>query len=115
VINEGGTIAIYDSEGAKARELERYKLEVGAVLEVADGEKVKEKQLLATWDPYNISILTEQDGVVEYIDIVEGETMEIRVDKATRKRERAIKLVISHDKHPQIVIRKGQTKDALAY
>jgi DNA-directed RNA polymerase subunit beta' len=115
VINEGGTIAIYDSEGAKARELERYKLEVGAILEVADGQKVEKKQLLATWDPYNISILTEQDGVVEYLEIVEGETMEIRVDKATRKRERAIKLAISHDKHPQIVIRKGQTKEALAY
>ena len=30
-LEQGGTIAVYDSEGAKARELERYKLEVGAV------------------------------------------------------------------------------------
>ncbi|MCX6348831.1 MAG: DNA-directed RNA polymerase subunit beta', partial [Candidatus Aureabacteria bacterium] len=115
VLNKEGTIAIYDSEGAKARELERYKLEVGTVLEVSAGEKVEKKHLLATWDPYNIPVLTEKDGIVEHLDIIEGETMEIRVDKATRKRERVIMPVISHDLHPQIAIRHARTKEVMAY
>jgi len=115
VLNKDGTIAVYDSEGAKARELERWKLEVGSIIFVPDGGKVKKKQPLVEWDPYNIPILTEKDGIVEYIDIIEGETMERKLDRATGGRARVILPITGQERHPQIAVKQGEKGEVLAY
>ena len=55
------------------------------------------------WDPYNVSILTEKAGKVEFRDIIEGVTMKREMDEATKQ---VGTVIIEHkeDLHPQIVI-----------
>ena len=46
--------------------------------------------MLAEWDPYAIPILTEVDGVVKYGDIIDGVTMEEKLDEVTGLSRRVI-------------------------
>jgi len=55
-MNRAGLIAIVDE---KNREKERYHVVYGARLRVQDGEHVTHGQVLAEWDPFTFSILTE--------------------------------------------------------
>ena len=74
----------------RERERERYPLVYGAKLRKADGERVKGGELIAEWDPYTTPIITEVDGTVKYGDIIEGKTMEERVDERTGARSNVI-------------------------
>jgi hypothetical protein len=58
-MNRSGLIAIVDEKG---REKERYHVVYGARLKVEEGQPVKLGQILAEWDPYTFSILTETGG-----------------------------------------------------
>jgi DNA-directed RNA polymerase subunit beta' len=100
VLNKNGSIAIKAEDG---RELERYTVVIGSVISVADGGKVKKGETFVQWDPYNVSILTEKAGKVEFRDIIEGVTMKREMDEATKQ---VGTVVIEHkeDLHPQIVI-----------
>jgi len=115
VLHRGGTLALFDSEGPKARELDRHKLEIGTVIMVPDGGQVKKKGLIAEWDPYNIPVLTDKEGQVEFIDIIEGETMEVKKGEDSGIVERVISPSIGQEKHPQIAIRDADTREVLAY
>src|SRR3712207_7110067 len=43
----------------RSREVARHQIVYGAHIHVTDGQRVKEDQLLATWDPFTFAILTE--------------------------------------------------------
>jgi len=62
-MNRAGLIAIVDE---KNREKERYHVVYGARLRVKDGEHVTHGQILAEWDPFTFSILTETAGSVKF-------------------------------------------------
>ena len=47
-------------------------------------------ELIAEWDPYTTPIITEVGGTVKYGDIIEGKTMEERVDERTGARSNVI-------------------------
>src|SRR2546426_11316714 len=87
VMNRNGEIAVVDypegGDKGRQRERERYPVVYGAKLKKKDGARIKAGELLAEWDPYTIPILTEMGGVVKFGDIVEGVTMEERVDERT--------------------------------
>jgi DNA-directed RNA polymerase subunit beta' len=70
---------------------------------VPEGGRVKKGQSFVQWDPYNISILTEKAGRVEFKDILEGVTMKKEVDETTKL---VGTVIIEHkeDLHPQIAI-----------
>src|SRR5262249_29759229 len=113
VMNRNGEGAIVDfPEPKREREGERYPIVYGAKLKKADGAKVKGGELVAEWDPYTIPILTEVGGVVKFGDILEGVTMEEKVDERTGL---STKVVVDHkdvDKRPRISIKdtgSGQT------
>ena len=55
-----------------------------------DGDKVKEGERLAEWDPFTLPIITEQSGMVRYQDLIDGTTMEERVDEATGIAQRVV-------------------------
>jgi hypothetical protein len=55
----------------------------GARLEVKDGQKVEQGEVLVEWDPYTFSILTEDLGTVRFKDIIEGMTVPEEVDEVT--------------------------------
>jgi len=86
-MNRNGYLVLLDENH---REREKYQIPYGAVLMVADGEKVKEGARLAEWDPYNIPILTEVDGEIKFGDIIENVTMREQVDEVTGRSTRVI-------------------------
>ena len=82
-----GELAVIDSEG---REREIHKVPYGTMLMHKDGEQVEEGGRLAEWDPFSLPIITEQSGVVRFQDLVEGSTLEERVDDATGIAQRVV-------------------------
>ncbi len=108
VMNRNGEIAIMDETG---RERRRYSVIYGATLKVKDGQKVKEGDLLAEWDPYSIPVLTEVSGRVKFGDIIEGITMQEQVDEFTGLSRKVIIESKDPDLRPRISIKdeKGRT------
>ncbi len=111
VLNKNGVIGIYDKEG---RELDQHTLVIGATVSVADGGAVKKGQSFVEWDPYNVPILSEAKGVVDFHDFIEGVTVKKDVDESTGH-EGTIVLEHKEDLHPQIVLKDPKTKQALSY
>ena len=62
----------------------------GAKLYVEDGKKVKSNDLIASWDPYTIPIISEIAGIVEYEDIVDGFSSRESIDSSTGISHRSI-------------------------
>lgn len=110
VLNKNGSIGVHADDG---RELERYSVVIGSVISVADGASVKKGESFVEWDPYNVSILTEKSGIVEFRDILEGVTMKKERNETTKLEEM---IIIDHkeDLHPQIVI-VDESRQVLAY
>ena len=79
-VSRSGELTIADQNG---REREKYKLPYGAVLNVADGQVVKAGEVVANWDPHNHPVITEVAGRVQYVDLIEGITMNRQVDEIT--------------------------------
>jgi DNA-directed RNA polymerase subunit beta' len=94
----------------RERERERYPLVYGAKLRKAEGDHVKAAELIAEWDPYTTPIITEVDGVVKFGDILEGKTMEERVDERTGARSNVIVEFKDLDVRPRISIKDGSGK-----
>ena len=79
-VSRSGELAVLDGHG---RERERYKLPYGAVLSVADGDKVAGGQVVANWDPHTHPVITEVAGTVRFDDAVDGVTVQTQVDETT--------------------------------
>jgi DNA-directed RNA polymerase subunit beta' len=67
----------------KDRERARHRIPYGSKLLTKDKAAVKRGDKLAEWDPYTLPIITEKEGVVNYVDLDEGVTMRESVDEAT--------------------------------
>ncbi|MCC7538299.1 MAG: DNA-directed RNA polymerase subunit beta', partial [Deltaproteobacteria bacterium] len=110
VMNRHGQIIIVDESG---RERERYNLTYGAELKVAEGSRVPANTMLAEWDPYAIPILTEVGGEVRYGDIIEGVTMEEKLDEVTGLSRKVVIESRDPDARPRVSIKDpstGETK-----
>ena len=73
---------------------------------------MKKGETFVQWDPYNVPILTDKGGKIEFRDMIAGVTIKRDVDEATGLMGTVI---IEHkeDLHPQIVI-VGEKKEVLA-
>jgi DNA-directed RNA polymerase subunit beta' len=100
VLNKNGSVSVHAKDG---REYERYNVVIGSVISVGDGAPVKKGDTFVQWDPYNVPILTERTGRVEFRDMIPGVTVKREIDEATGVMGT---VVIEHkeDLHPQIVI-----------
>ena len=87
VMNRNAEIMILDDLG---RERERFKVNYGAQVLVQEGKEVDAGQILADWDAYTIPIVAEVGGVIKYGDIIEGITMQEKVDVVTGKSSKVI-------------------------
>jgi len=107
-LNKYGAIAVVDENG---RELETHSVPIGAVIRAPDGGKVKKGEVFAQWDPYNVPIIAETSGKVEFRDIIEQYTAKYETDEASGQKSL---VVIEHKEalHPQIILRgeNGETK-----
>ena len=110
VMNRNGEITIVGEGG---RERERYQIIYGAKLKVTDGQDVESDTLLAEWDPFTTPILTEVSGTVKFGDIVEGLTMQEKVDPVTGK---SSKIIVEYrgdtDVRPRISMKDESAKTA---
>ena len=98
-----GELALIDDRG---REVTRYQIVYGAHIHVKDGAKVKEDDVLATWDPFTFAILSEVSGTIKYQDLREGKTVEEEVDKVSGQKRLVVR--DSDEKHqPRLEIRDG--------
>ena len=113
-----GELAVIDAEG---REREIHKVPYGTVLMHKDGGKVKEGDRLAEWDPFSLPIITETSGVVRFQDLVDGTSMEERVDDATGIAQRVVTEIrtsgraAKEDLRPRLtLLGEGQTDETEA-
>jgi DNA-directed RNA polymerase subunit beta' len=107
VMNRTGHIVVQDKEG---RDRERYQVVYGARLKVREGEQVDQNEVLAEWDPYTFSILTEDPGVVKFKDITDGITVHEEVDEVTGLSRRIIIDSPDEKKQPMVEIRTAEGK-----
>jgi DNA-directed RNA polymerase subunit beta' len=120
VVNKNGIIKIHEiikdekNNISEGRELESYTVPIGSLISGKEGTLVKKGEAFVKWDPYNTPILTEHDGVVEFIDVQDGVTMKKEIDESTGLIGRVI---IEHkeDLHPQIVITSKDRSEVLGY
>src|ERR1700758_2286316 len=107
-MNRSGLVVILDEKG---REKERYHVVYGARLRVKDGDTVDQGQILAEWDPFTFSILTETAGSVKFDDLRPGLTIEEQVDEVTGLSQLVVTLPPGDEKHqPAILIRDSSGK-----
>jgi len=101
VMNRNGELAVQDDTG---RERERYQLVYGAKLAIQDGAKITKGQVVATWDPYTVPVLTELAGKISFVDITEGMSLSEQVDEVTGLSRRVIIDSRDTELRPRIVI-----------
>jgi DNA-directed RNA polymerase subunit beta' len=106
----GGEFAIVGEAG---REREKNSVIYGARIYVADGQMVKPGDVLATWDPFTVPIITEVDGRVKFGDIEAGKTMQEKLDPVTGKSSRTIIESRLGDVRPRISIKDANNKTAV--
>jgi DNA-directed RNA polymerase subunit beta' len=87
VMNRNAEIVIQDE---LARERERFKVNYGAQILVAEGDEVEPGTILADWDAYTIPIVAEVGGTIKYGDVLEGVTMQEKVDIVTGKSSKVV-------------------------
>ena len=106
VMNRHALVKVVDDSG---RERESYNLTYGAFLRVKDGDRVKRGQQLSEWDPYAIPLLTEVSGVVKYGDVVEGVTMDEKLDEVTGLSRRVVIESRDPGARPRVSIKDAET------
>ena len=79
VLSRNGKIKIVDENSDKYSS----NIPFGSKLLVNEGDKVKNNQLLAEWDPYTLPIIAERNGFVRYVDLKQGISFRESIDDTT--------------------------------
>ncbi|VAX00138.1 DNA-directed RNA polymerase beta' subunit [hydrothermal vent metagenome] len=79
-VSRSGEITVLDEQ---QRERERYKVPYGSSITANDGDIVEAGQVIANWDPHTHPVVTEEAGIVKFIDISDGVTVSAEVDDVT--------------------------------
>ena len=110
-LNKNGTVSVHDKNG---KELESYDIVIGSVIYAGDNTEIKKGATLITWDPYNVPVITEKAGKIKFLDMIQGITIDMEIDKETNQKGQ---VVIEHkeDLHPQITVVDAKTGDELAH
>ncbi len=111
-MNRNGALIILDERG---REVARYQIVYGAHIQVEEGQRVTQDQMLATWDPYTFAILTEVAGHIKFQDLKEGVTVDEEVDEVTGQSRMVVKDSPDEKKQPRLEIRSASNKVQKTY
>lgn len=115
VLNKNGLLHIVRDEGRSLDEykkllttksiepLQTFSVEIGTMIHVKEGVKVKKKTKIGSWEQHTLPIICERPGYVKYDDLVEGISTQREVNKQTGQPELIVK---QHrgELHPQIAI-----------
>ncbi|MFC1659395.1 DNA-directed RNA polymerase subunit beta' [Pseudomonadota bacterium] len=80
VISRNCEIYVLDDSG---NILNHYKIPYGSTIFHDNKGKITKGEHLAEWDPYNICLIAEKDGKVEYNDLIEGMSLKEKIDEST--------------------------------
>ncbi|MBV5316961.1 MAG: DNA-directed RNA polymerase subunit beta' [Desulfobulbaceae bacterium] len=109
VMNRNAEITVLDDRGV---DRERFPVPYGATLRITDGLVVDPGTVIADWDAFSIPIVAEVGGKIKYGDIIEGDSMQERVDQITGKASKVITPVSSTKQlNPRVSIKdeRGRT------
>ncbi len=87
VTSRNGEIFIEDKTG---RVLNTYKVPYGSRLISKDGDWVEDGQIIYTWEPNHMLIVTDHAGTARFVNVVEGVTFRFEVDSETGHRQRFV-------------------------
>ncbi|HYY57876.1 MAG TPA: hypothetical protein VE842_11130, partial [Pyrinomonadaceae bacterium] len=111
-MNRNGALTIHDERN---REVARFQIVYGAHIHVEDNARVRQDQMLATWDPYTFAILTEVAGHIKFQDLKEGVTVDEEVDEVTGQSRMVVKDSPDEKKQPRLEIRNASNKVLKTY
>ncbi|MYI07019.1 MAG: DNA-directed RNA polymerase subunit beta' [Gemmatimonadetes bacterium] len=104
IVSREGKIVIKTKEGQLRSQLS---VPYGATIHVEEEVSIRPGDLLFSWDPYSEPIVSDLDGYLRFVDIVEEQTVREELDESTGRRQRMV--IEDRDKklHPTIQIRSG--------
>ncbi len=80
ITSRASELSIIDTLG---RTKENYKLPYGTILFKADLAEVTAGEDVAKWDPHTMPIITEVAGRIQFVDLIDGVTVQRQVDELT--------------------------------
>ncbi len=80
VISRNSEIVLCDKD---QKEVHSYKLPYGSAILRKNGEAVVKGDHLAEWDPYNIPVVAETDGIVKFNDLTENVSLREKIEEST--------------------------------
>jgi DNA-directed RNA polymerase subunit beta' len=109
VMSRNGEVGLVDDNG---RERERYPLVYGARLYYNEGEEVEQGATIAEWEPFATPVMTDKEGYVHFEDVIEGVSMEERVDDNTGLSRKVIIEGRDSSVRPRVTIKADEGKDS---
>lgn len=80
ITSRASELTIVDEFG---RTKESYKLPYGCILNKLDGDSVKTGDIVANWDPHTMPIITEVEGRIQFVEMIDGITVQRQTDELT--------------------------------
>ncbi|CAL4317965.1 DNA-directed RNA polymerase subunit beta' [Buchnera aphidicola (Eriosoma lanigerum)] len=65
------------------RTKESYKVPYGTIMAKEDGNTVYSGETIAKWDPHTMPVITEVNGFIQFIDMIEGQSIIRQTDELT--------------------------------
>jgi len=87
VTSRSAELAIVDMDG---RELAVHRIPYGSYVLFDDGHIVSQGDRMAEWDPFTMPVITENPGIVKYVELIEGKTLTEQADEATGITQRVV-------------------------
>jgi DNA-directed RNA polymerase subunit beta' len=101
ITNRTGSVLVEDTDGEDVQVLPN--IPYGARITKREDDKVQEGERFIIWDPHYTPILTDVEGMIHFVDVIQGITMKEDVDPVTGI---AQMLITEHreELHPMIQI-----------
>lgn len=100
------------------RTKENYKVPYGATLTKSDKAKVIIGEIVANWDPHTIPVITEVNGFIKFVDMIEGQSIIRQTDELTGLSSLVIldnseRTIIGKELRPSLKIVNSKNEDVL--
>lgn len=113
VISRTSEIKIVDAKTGIT--LSTNNIPYGSQLFVKDGAKLKEGEIICSWDPYNGVIVSEFPGKIAYENIEQGITYQVEIDEQTGFQEKVISESRNKKLIPTLLIQDGKGETLRSY
>ncbi len=108
VVSRNSEITLIDKD---QKEIHSYRLPYGSIIVRKHGSEVKKGEHLAEWDPYNIPIIAEVDGLIKFNDLTENVSLREKIDESSGVSTKIVmdwKQYSKQDLKPRLSVTKGK-------